>query len=213
MYLVKTPKLVQTVFDSFLWQIESETPTVYLTFDDGPIPRLTPWVLDLLDTYDAKATFFCVGDNVRKHPVIYQDIIKRGHSVGNHTFNHLDGWKTDHYTYVKNVLKCKQYIDTNLFRPPYGKVKPKQSAYIQKLFNIVMWDVLSGDFDTKINPQQCLENVLNNIQQNSIVVFHDNIKAETNLKYTLPLTLDFIKNKGWKASAIKIHNKSIAPLV
>jgi peptidoglycan-N-acetylglucosamine deacetylase len=205
MYLVKTPKLVQTVFDSFLWKIETETPTVYLTFDDGPIPKLTPWVLDLLDQYDAKATFFCVGDNVKKHPTIYHDILKRGHNVGNHTFNHLNGWKSDHYTYVKNVLKCKQYIDTNIFRPPYGKLKPKQAAYIQKLFKIVMWDVLSGDFDTKITPEQCLDNVLKNIQKNSIIVFHDNIKAEKNLKYTLPLTLDFIKKQGWKADSIQIN--------
>jgi peptidoglycan-N-acetylglucosamine deacetylase len=202
MYLVKTPRVVQNLFDGLHWKINTNEPKVYITFDDGPIPELTPWVLDTLDQYNAKATFFCVGENVIKNPILYKEVIKRGHSVGNHTYNHLNSWKTDHYSYIKNVMKCKQVIDSRLFRPPYGKLKPLQSNFLRKRFRVIMWDVLSGDFDQDITPEQCLENVVNNLDIGSIIVFHDNLKAEKNLKYALPKTLEYIYRNGMTCEAL-----------
>lgn len=186
MYLVKTPPIIKTIFSDFVWSLDTDSKEVFITFDDGPIPELTPWVLDELKKYDFKATFFCVGDNVRKYPEIYQRIIAEGHSVGNHTYNHLNGWNNDLDTYLENIKKCDNIVSSDLFRPPYGKMKPNQSAVIKTEKSIIMWDVLSGDFDQTISQEKCLSNVMDNFVFGSIIVFHDNLKAEKNLKYVLP---------------------------
>ena len=176
MYLVKTPPIIKTIFSDFVWSLDTDSKEVFITFDDGPIPELTPWVLDELKKYDFKATFFCVGDNVRKYPEIYQRIIAEGHSVGNHTYNHLNGWNNDLDTYLENIKKCDNIVSSDLFRPPYGKMKPNQSAVIKTEKSIIMWDVLSGDFDQTISREKCLSNVMDNFVPGSIIVFHDNLK-------------------------------------
>ncbi len=203
MYLVKTPALIKNLFSDYVWEITTDTDEVFITFDDGPIPHLTPWVLDLLNDYGFKATFFCVGDNVIKYPEIYRRIIQEGHSIGNHTFNHLNGWFTDKDTYLENIEKCDSVLSTELFRPPYGKLKRAQSSSIKNHKKIVMWDVLSGDFDANISNEKCLSNVMDNYEKGSIIVFHDNLKAEEKLKYVLPLFLQHLKEKNFVSSAIE----------
>ncbi|GAB5401160.1 MAG: polysaccharide deacetylase family protein [Aureisphaera sp.] len=181
---------------------------VYLTFDDGPITRVTPWVLDLLKQHNAKATFFCIGDNIAKHPEVFARIQAEGHSIGNHTFNHLNGWKTTTENYVENTLRAEETLmkegcQSKLFRPPYGKIRFEQAKALRKLgYKIIMWDVLSADFDPAVSKEQCAENVLKHIKPGSIVVFHDSIKAEDRLTYALPKVLDFIREKGWKSDGI-----------
>lgn len=207
---VKTNRFIKIIFPNYIWDIRNDENKVYLTFDDGPTPDITEWTLAQLKLYNAKATFFCIGDNVRKFPEIFQKVINEGHSIGNHTFNHFNGWKTAIEDYVKNVELCNQEIaegrlqtadrklQTDLFRPPYGKIKPLQSKILRKQgYKIIMWDVISYDFDTSITPEKCLENVLNNVQSGSIIVFHDSKKAFKNLEFVLPRTLQFLKEKGY----------------
>lgn len=200
MYLVKTPPIVKTIFADFVWHIDTDIKEVYLTFDDGPIPGLTPWVLDILAEYNSKATFFCVGENVKKHRSIFDRIIQEGHTIGNHTYNHLNGWNTENEVYIQNVAECDNFMETNLFRPPYGKMKPSQSSVIKSEKTVVMWDVLSGDFDLSITKEKCLTNVIENYSQGSVIVFHDNIKAEEKLKYVLPAFLEHLAENGFVAS-------------
>ena len=201
---VKTHWSIKKLFSNYIWDIPNNENKVYLTFDDGPTPKITEWTLQQLKNYNSKATFFCIGDNVRKYPELFQKVIDEEHSIGNHTFNHLNGWKISDVDYIKNVQLCQLKIDNNqfsinnLFRPPYGKIKPSQSKKLRKLgYKIIMWDVLSEDFDTEISPEQCLENVLKNVTSGSIIVFHDSKKAYRNLEYTLPRTLEFLKEKGF----------------
>ncbi len=203
MYLVKTPPLIKTIFSDLIWNIDTEEKTIFLTFDDGPVPGLTPWVLDLLDDYNFKATFFCVGDNVRKYPEIYQRILNKGHIVGNHTFNHLNGWHTENDVYLENVKKCDHYFETELFRPPYGKLKPGQANLLKNEKTIVMWDILSGDFDAHISPEKCLNNVMNNFKPGSIIVFHDNLKAQEKLQYVLPKFLNHLKENNFISNSLE----------
>ena len=209
---------MQWLFPRRVWAFSSKEPNIYLTFDDGPIPEVTPWVLQLLKQYNAKATFFCIGDNVRKHPEIFQSIVAEGHSIGNHTFHHLKGTETAAEEYLKNIELFEATIrtlndefratsdesphtsylipHTSLFRPPYGKMTSEQAKKVEsKGYKIVMWDVLSADFDTTISAEKCLENVLKNIKSGSVIVFHDSLKAEKNLRYVLPKVLEFIKSK------------------
>ena len=197
MYLVKTPQFIQNLFPNFVWKIPSNEKVLYLTFDDGPIPTVTPWVLEQLAQYSAQATFFCVGDNIRKHPEIFNQIKDNGHAVGNHTYNHLNGWQTDNVEYFHNVRHCAKLTRTDLFRPPYGKIKPKQAQFLQRHYRIVMWDVLSGDFDKNISKETCYNNVIGNAKPGSIIVFHDSLKAESKLRYALPKVLDYFTNKGY----------------
>jgi peptidoglycan/xylan/chitin deacetylase (PgdA/CDA1 family) len=212
-FLVKTPSLVKRLNPSWVWSFPQETNAVYLTFDDGPIPEVTPWVLDTLKECNMKATFFCIGENVRKHPELFRRIIAEGHSVGNHTNQHLNGWVTNTESYISDFEAASEILKQNnsdresnsslLFRPPYGKLKPVQSKKIkQKGYSIVMWDVLSFDWDQSISPEKCLENVRLNLEPGSIIVFHDSLKAEKNLRYTLPETLEFIKENNWNGLAI-----------
>ncbi len=171
---------------------------IYLTFDDGPIPEVTPWVLNLLKQENIKATFFCVGDNVAKNPEIYNQIIEQGHTLGNHTFNHLNGWNTDTNKYIENVNHCNQLVKTNLFRPPYGKLKRSQFAVLNSQFSIIMWDVLSGDYDKETSPEKCLKNVVDMVRNGSIILFHDSLKAQTKMQYALPGFIAFAKEKGYE---------------
>ncbi|KXK40217.1 MAG: polysaccharide deacetylase family protein [Saprospiraceae bacterium] len=203
MYLVKTPPVIQSLFPDFIWKIDTHRKEVFLTFDDGPIPELTDWILDTLHSYDFKATFFCVGENVKKHPEIYQRILANGHAVGNHTYNHLKGWTTDTETYINNIKKCDEWVRTDLFRPPYGKLKPSQSSALKMTKSIIMWDVLSGDFDLSITKEKCLSNVMNNYSAGSIIVFHDNIKAEEKLKFVLPRFLDHLAECGYRSESLE----------
>jgi len=206
---------IKLLFPKYVWDIPNHENKVYLTFDDGPTPEITEWVLDQLQLYDAKATFFCIGNNIEKNPEIFNKIITRGHAFGNHTFNHLKGWKTDTNEYVENTRRCSLFIrekgkvisdkgDTfELFRPPYGKIKTSQSRALRRLgYKIIMWDVLTRDFDKTIAPEECLKNVLKNVETGSIIVFHDSIKAAQNLKYVLPKTLAFLKERGFVCAKI-----------
>ena len=207
-YWIKTNKLIKRIFSKYVWDIQSRD-SVYLTFDDGPTPEVTLWVLQQLKSYNAKATFFCIGENIQTHPEIFLKLISEGHSVGNHTQNHYNGWQTSNKKYLENVALCQSEINNvkstncNLFRPPYGKITSSQAKAISNLeYQIIMWDVLSADFDTSITKEKCLENVLQNIVPGSIVVFHDSDKAFPHLKYVLPKVLEFIKSKNWKCEKI-----------
>jgi len=197
MYLVKTPKVIQGLFPNFTWKIPVNEKILFLTFDDGPIPEVTPWVLKQLKAYHAKATFFCVGDNVAKHREVLQQVIDEGHSIGNHTFNHMNGWNTDNIPYFHNIRHCAHLVKSNLFRPPYGKIRPRQAQFLQRHYRIVMWDVLSGDFDPRISIDQCYNNVIQNASEGSIVVFHDSLKAIDKLRNVLPRVLKHYSDLGY----------------
>jgi peptidoglycan/xylan/chitin deacetylase (PgdA/CDA1 family) len=205
MYLAKTPQFFQTLFPNFVWSLPTKDKSIHLTFDDGPVPEVTPWVLDELQKYNAKATFFCVGDNIKKHPKIFDRIVAEGHTVGNHSFNHLSGWATDNISYFHNIRYCASLVDSKYFRPPYGRIKPTQAQFLQRHYKIIMWDVLSGDFDQSISKEQCFDNVMNNAKQGSIVVFHDNVKAVEKLKYTLPKVLESYTDMGFSFNRINLQ--------
>ena len=201
---VKTNKWIKKVFNNLVWDIPNSDNKIYLTFDDGPIPEVTEWVLNILKSKDIKATFFCIGDNMKKHPEVYKRILAEGHQTGNHTFNHLNGWNTETNHYIENFKLCEtehSKLNTKhsfLFRPPYGKIKPSQSKTIRQFgYKIIMWDVLSYDFDSTVSEEKCLENVISNTEQGSIIVFHDSVKAEKNLKYALPKAIQVLKDKGF----------------
>ncbi|MBE9599248.1 polysaccharide deacetylase family protein [Pedobacter sp. MC2016-24] len=200
MYLVKSPLLLKWYYPSLIWNKSRNEKVIYLTFDDGPIPDVTTFVLNTLKSFDAKATFFCIGDNIRKHPDIFEALKSAGHSIGNHTFNHLKGWKTADQIYVQNFLKCQELTGTNLFRPPYGRIKKSQISTIKALkpdVKMIMWDVLSGDFDLQLSPEKCFQNVINHTSNGSIIVFHDSLKAFERLAYALPKVLRHFHKLGY----------------
>jgi peptidoglycan-N-acetylglucosamine deacetylase len=204
-FFIKTPWLVQRYFSSYVWFIPTKEKVVYLTFDDGPHPDITPFVLNELKKYNAKATFFCVGSNVVKYPETYQRIVTEGHAVGNHTQNHVNGWKVPSDVYLSNVSEGFVHIHSHLFRPPYGRIKRDQAASILQKHpgtRIIMWDVLSADFDQRISPEGCFQNVVKNISRGSIIVFHDSVKAFRNLAYALPKTLEKLSGNGYRMERI-----------
>jgi peptidoglycan-N-acetylglucosamine deacetylase len=201
MYLVKTPVWLKLLYPGVYWDTATNSRCIYLTFDDGPIPIVTPFVLKILKQYGAKATFFCIGDNVRKHPDVFQQVKNEGHAIGNHTFNHLRGWKTDDEIYLENFLKADELLDTKLFRPPYGRIKRSQVKLLKEAkpgLKIVMWNVLSADFDVSLKPEKCLDNVLKNTSNGDIVLFHDSLKAQERMEYALPRALEYWSKEGFE---------------
>ena len=210
---VVIPRIIRWIYPRRIWTGPAEGNQIYLTFDDGPIPEVTPWVLDLLKEYRAKATFFCIGDNVKKHPEIFRRIVAEGHSIGNHTFNHLNGWSTDTSHYVQNVLKAEKILEINssaeiraknrLFRPPFGRLRPLQAKELQKRgFKLVMWEIISEDYDRKVSSEKCFDNVSKNAKPGSIIVFHDSLKAQKNLEACLPKVLELFSQKGYVFAAL-----------
>ncbi|HRH69568.1 MAG TPA: polysaccharide deacetylase family protein [Flavobacteriales bacterium] len=202
MYLTRTPRAVQALFKSLTWRMSGPGKDLYLTFDDGPIPEVTPWVLDTLAGYGAKATFFCVGRNAQKHPELLSRIRMEGHSVGNHTFDHVRGRSTSLRGYLRGTLQCQAITKTSLFRPPYGSLTMRQLRVLRSHFTIVMWDVLSGDFDRELDAPSCLRNVIDLARPGSIVVFHDSLKAEDRLRHALPGTLAHFAQQGYDFKAL-----------
>jgi peptidoglycan-N-acetylglucosamine deacetylase len=204
MYLTKTPFWLRSLYPSLVWRMPVQgEKKIYLTFDDGPHPQATPFVLDQLAAYGAKATFFCIGKNVAAEPEIYQRIIAEGHTVGNHTQHHLNGWKTDDATYLDDIATAQQYISSNLFRPPYGRIKRSQiKALHQQQKKIIMWDVLSADFDIGLTGEACLAYVLYHTQPGSIVLFHDSAKAWDRMSVALPKVLEYFSEKGFRFEGI-----------
>lgn len=202
MQIAKTPNIAKKVFPRLTWSKPSVKREVFLTFDDGPTPEVTEWVLSTLNSFNAKATFFCLGKNVVLFPDIFSEIIRAGHNVGNHTYNHVNAWKTSSENYLKDIKRCETVFHSKLFRPPYGKLKPGVRTKILKDYDIIMWDVLSYDFDPKVKPEVCTENVIKNLKPGSIIVFHDSKKANKNLKYALPLVLQHLENEGFEMNAL-----------
>ena len=200
--MIHPPQVVKNLFGGITWNINTKKKVIYLTFDDGPIPIITEKILKALSIFNAKATFFCVGENVKKYPSIYKEILSEGHSTGNHTFSHLAGLKTDTKTYIENVKRAKEYIDSDLFRPPHGRMKISQQNIIQKDYNIILWDVLSLDYDNRISENTCLNNVTHFTRPGSVIVFHDNIKAEDNMFYALTQSLLLYSKLGYKFEAL-----------
>lgn len=200
---VKTPFLVKFLLPKLVWEVKTIKKEIFLTFDDGPHPEITLKVLDILDEYKAKATFFCVGENVDKHPQTYSEILKRGHKTGNHTYNHLKGWVTKNKEYYQNIKKCAVIIDSNLFRPPYGRIGLSQISTLKNEYLIIMWSVLSRDFDRNVKPDECLRNAVSNSKKGSIVVFHDSLKSAENMLYTLPKFLDHFSKQGFSFPVLK----------
>ncbi len=199
-YLVKTPSLLKKLYPECIWNMETKKNEIYLTFDDGPHPQVTQFVLDELKKFNAKATFFCIGKNVKEHFDIYKQIISEGHRPGNHTFNHLNGWKTADKKYLDDIKQAADIIDSPFFRPPYGRATKFQMKALQEdkfQLKTIMWDVLSGDFDEKITPENCYLNVVKYAKAGSIIVFHDSLKALPRLLYALPLVLRFFSEKGF----------------
>jgi peptidoglycan-N-acetylglucosamine deacetylase len=199
LYFVKTPNLIKLIYPNLTWDNKAtNTPSLYLTFDDGPHTLATPFVLKCLAHFNAKATFFCLGKNVIENITLYHQILKQGHSVGNHTHNHLNGYKTNNEGYLGDIVIASQHIQTNLFRPPYGRVTRNQTKLIRELgYKVIMWDVLSGDFDEKLPNEKCLHNVISNATNGSIIVFHDSQKALSKLTYALPKVLDYFSKQGY----------------
>lgn len=204
MLIEQPPFLYRLLFPKSHWRIRvPHQKTVYLTFDDGPIPEITPWVLDLLDRYKVKATFFCVGDNVRKYPDVYRMLTERGHQTGNHTFNHVQGWKNKTSYLLENTAKAAALIDSVLFRPPHGHMHiPQNRALQQAGYKVVMWDVVTRDYSRYMSPEQVLQNVRKYTRDGSIIVFHDSLKAEKNMKYALPLAIEWLQREGYRFELI-----------
>ncbi len=199
---VKSPSILKKIFPNLIWDIKTYEKKIYLTFDDGPHPDITPGVLEMLDKYKAKATFFCVGDNVRKHPDTYELILARGHKVGNHSYSHKNGWKISNDDYFDDIEKADKLIRSNLFRPPYGRITPSQIKHLKKNYSIIMWSVLTYDYSKNVSKEQCLRNSIIKTKPGSIVVFHDSLKSANNLFYALPMFLKHFTDKGFVFSVL-----------
>lgn len=197
MFLPKSPQIIKALYSQLIWETPNNENKIYLTFDDGPTPEVTDWTLDLLKQFNIKATFFCLGQNVEKYPKLYQRILDEGHAVGNHSYSHPSGWKTNDADYFDDIEKSQKLINSKLFRPPYGRITKSQAKHLKEQYNIIMWTVLSGDFDLKTSPEKCLENVLKNTESGAIIVFHDSKKAEPNLKCALPKAIESLLKNGF----------------
>ncbi len=199
----RLPHLLKLFFPSLIWEIKTSEKEIFLTFDDGPHPEITSKVLDILDQYRAKATFFCVGENVEKHTETYQQILKKGHRTGNHTFNHLNSWKTPANAYYENIQKCTQVVDSHLFRPPFGRIYPNQIPYLKMQFRVIMWTVLTEDYVPELSPEKCFKKSIQTTRPGSIVVFHDSVKASKNMLYVLPRFLEHFSKLGYRFPTIQ----------
>jgi peptidoglycan/xylan/chitin deacetylase (PgdA/CDA1 family) len=195
---IQTPKIFHRLFPQLLWKVNVTSKVIYLTFDDGPHPEITPKVLNILADYDAKAAFFCVGDNVQKYPKTFRQIVEAGHVVGNHTFHHLKGWRTPDDLYFQDVAACQKLVKADFFRPPYGRIKPSQIRELGKQYLLVMWSVISYDYDRKISPDHCLRIATKNTGPGDIVVFHDSEKAAKNMLHALPRFLEYFSKRGYR---------------
>ena len=199
---MKIPGIIKSIYPGAVWNFKNEKNKIFLTFDDGPDPEVTPKVLQILNKYNAKATFFCVGENVKKYPEVLTQILKHGHKVGNHTFNHLKGWQTNTNYYIKNVELAANYIKSNLFRPPYGRIKRSQYKILKKKYKIIFWDVLSFDYSKRISKENCARKVIKNTKSGSIIVFHDAIKMKENVLYALPKVLEYFQDNNFKMKSL-----------
>jgi peptidoglycan/xylan/chitin deacetylase (PgdA/CDA1 family) len=207
LYFVSTPGWVRQFFPGCIWDIRTEKKTIYLTFDDGPHPTITTFVLQELVKYNAKATFFCIGENVKKFPETYQELISQGHSVANHTMHHINGWTTADEDYLKDISEAKKYINSKLFRPPYGRIKRSQLRLLHASENkmqTIMWSVLAGDWVDTLSPEKCFQQVKNTIYPGCIVVFHDSEKAYERMQYALPKILEYFSKKGFTFNKIEL---------
>lgn len=194
---------------SLLWQVKTEDKAVYLTFDDGPIPVLTDEILEILAKYQASATFFCVGENVKRNPEIFARILEQGHSVGNHTFQHLKGWTTNYADYIENIREADKYIGSCLFRPPYGLMSYRQAKAVAKDYKVVMWSVLTKDYDPEVSKEECLQNALNGVRPGAIIVFHDNMKAREKVLYALPKLLEHLEKEGYTSEKLGMEAEEV----
>jgi peptidoglycan/xylan/chitin deacetylase (PgdA/CDA1 family) len=205
MFFHKTPTLLTRLFPDILWQVKTRNKEIYLTFDDGPIPEVTSWTLDQLSLYDAKATFFMVGNNIARHREVFKEVIDQGHSVGNHTNKHMNGWQTNNNEYLQNVEEAEVLFEgTNnkLFRPPYGRLKHTQYRRLKNDYKIIMWDVLSGDFSNKLTNEHCLNKSIKNTSTGSIIVFHDSVKSFDKLEYVLPRYMEHFSQQGYSFNSL-----------
>jgi peptidoglycan/xylan/chitin deacetylase (PgdA/CDA1 family) len=204
MSAVKPPFFLKWFSPEYLvCDLPTREKVIYLTFDDGPIPEATPEILEILEKYQVLATFFVVGDNVRKYPGIFEKIRQNGHAVGNHTFHHLNGWHTPPGAYIEDVYRCRDYFDTRLFRPPYGRFTPSQYFLLRKDFRFILWSVLTNDFHRNTTPEQCLKNAIDNTCSGSVVVFHDSLKSLANVRYALPEFLEHFKKLGYSFKPLR----------
>ena len=204
----RAPRILKPISSQLIWEIESDKKEVFLTFDDGPHPEITPWVLAELKKHNAKATFFLVGENAKNYPEVIKQIIAEGHHIGNHTYNHVKGWSTSAKKYYRNTLKCEPLFQTTLFRPPHGRITKSQYNRLSRKYRIIMWSVLSGDYDRLLKPKKIINGVLKNTVEGSVIVFHDSVKAEKNLKESLPEVLTQLYANGFKSSSIPYHLKN-----
>ena len=205
MYFVKAPWVLQKIYSDCIWSIPTKEKIIYLTFDDGPHAVATDFVLNTLKAHSAKASFFCIGKNVLAYPTLYKTILDEGHRMGNHSFSHLNGWKTSDAEYFDDIVEAKKYIDSKLFRPPYGRITKFQAKYLKQAgFKIIMWNVLSADFEVAISVKKCIDNVIKNANKGSLIVFHDSEKAFPLLKETLPTVLKYYSERGYRFEAIPL---------
>jgi peptidoglycan/xylan/chitin deacetylase (PgdA/CDA1 family) len=203
MYFFSTLKILKKFYSkNIIWEMNAAEKSIWLTFDDGPDPVVTPWVLEELKKYKAKATFFCLGKNVESHPEIYESIIKEGHSVGNHSYDHKNGWRTLTKDYIADIEKCSHFVTSGLFRPPYGKIKPSQFNKLKQKYDIVLWSLMSGDFDINLSKEKCLDIVLSYTKNGTIILFHDSPKAKEKLEFVLPKFLEHFSNLGYSFPAL-----------
>lgn len=203
MLIEQPPLAYRLLFPEAIWRIKQRgRKAIYLTFDDGPIPEVKPWVLDMLDRYGVKATFFMVGDNVRRHPELLEEVRRRGHSYGNHTMHHMQGRLVSTVRYMRDITEADALIDSSLFRPPHGLIRWAQAKAIKNHYNIVMYDLVTRDYSRKLTPEQVLRNVKHYVRNGSIIVFHDSLKAERNLRYALPRAIEWLLQNGYEFHTI-----------
>ena len=201
---IRAPKFIRKLFPGFIWNFPDEKDGVFLTFDDGPRPEVTPWVLDMLDKYNAKATFFCIGKNVELFPELFEEIKRRGHAVGNHSYSHVKGWGMKTCDYVRDIDIAGDLIKSNLFRPPYARIGPNQARVLRERYNTIMWDIISRDYNRNISGETCARNVIPYLEPGAIIVFHDSIKCSPNLFIALPKVLEAIKERGLICKRIEL---------